>query len=73
MRSYNARKTSYANVILQILYAYEDELGEDVIASLDFWGRPASPGTQQNEDGYNSVRESSAQRLAIENGNKNYG
>lgn len=28
---------------LQILYAYEDELGEDVIASLDFWGRPQSP------------------------------
>lgn len=27
----------------QILYAYEDELGEDVIASLDFWGRPQSP------------------------------
>ena len=24
----------------QILYAYEDEMGEDVIASLDFWGRP---------------------------------
>jgi hypothetical protein len=23
----------------QILFAYEDELGEDVIASLDFWGR----------------------------------
>lgn len=21
----------------QILYAYEDEAGEDVIASLDFW------------------------------------
>ena len=28
---------------LQILYAYEDEIGEDVIASLDFWGRPTSP------------------------------
>jgi len=27
----------------QILYAYEDEMGEDVIASLDFWGRPQSP------------------------------
>jgi hypothetical protein len=27
----------------QILFAYEDELGEDVIASLDFWGRPQSP------------------------------
>lgn len=23
----------------QILYAYEDENGEDVIASLDFWSR----------------------------------
>ena len=23
----------------QILFAYEDEVGEDVIASLDFWGR----------------------------------
>lgn len=29
--------------LLQILYAYEDEMGEDVIASLDFWGRPQSP------------------------------
>ncbi|KAH0076523.1 hypothetical protein KCU66_g21139, partial [Aureobasidium melanogenum] len=27
----------------EILYAYEDEMGEDVIASLDFWGRPQSP------------------------------
>lgn len=27
----------------QILYAYEDEMGEDVIASLDFWGGPQSP------------------------------
>lgn len=27
----------------EILYAYEDEVGEDVIASLDFWGRPSSP------------------------------
>jgi len=27
----------------QILYAYEDENGVDVIASLDFWGRPQSP------------------------------
>lgn len=24
---------------VQILYAYEDEMGEDVIASLDFWGK----------------------------------
>lgn len=29
--------------VLQILYAYEDEVGDDVIASLDFWGRPQSP------------------------------
>ena len=35
---------------LQILYAYEDELGEDVIASLDFWGRPQSPGANQRPD-----------------------
>jgi CNH domain len=26
---------------LQILYAYEDEAGEDVIASLDFWSKQA--------------------------------
>ncbi|KAK3047434.1 RHO1 GDP-GTP exchange protein 2 [Extremus antarcticus] len=26
----------------EILFAYEDELGEDVIASLDFWGRGMS-------------------------------
>lgn len=24
----------------QILYAYEDEGGEDVVASLDFWSKP---------------------------------
>lgn len=29
--------------IPQILYAYEDESGEDVIASLDFWGRAERP------------------------------
>jgi hypothetical protein len=29
-----------ANVDLQILYAYEDEAGEDVVASLDFWNKP---------------------------------
>lgn len=33
-------------LISQILFAYEDELGEDVIASLDFWGRPQSPQTK---------------------------
>jgi len=32
----------------QILYAYEDEMGEDVIASLDFWSRPSSPPTSRN-------------------------
>lgn len=26
--------------MLQILYAYEDEAGEDVVASLDFWNKP---------------------------------
>ncbi|PGH12311.1 hypothetical protein AJ79_04377 [Helicocarpus griseus UAMH5409] len=25
----------------EIIYAYEDEAGEDVVASLDFWNRPA--------------------------------
>jgi hypothetical protein len=29
----------------QILYAYEDEGGEDVIASLDFWAREEQPPT----------------------------
>ena len=29
----------HADFFGQILFAYEDELGEDVIASLDFWGR----------------------------------
>jgi hypothetical protein len=27
----------------EILFVYEDELGDDVIACLDFWGRPSSP------------------------------
>lgn len=31
---------------LQIIFAYEDEVGDDVIASLDFWGRPQSPQTE---------------------------
>lgn len=26
--------------VQQILYAYEDEGGEDVVASLDFWSKP---------------------------------
>ncbi|KAF2165449.1 hypothetical protein M409DRAFT_24298 [Zasmidium cellare ATCC 36951] len=30
----------------EILFAYEDEVGDDVIASMDFWGRPQSPQTQ---------------------------
>ena len=25
-------------------------MGEDVIASLDFWGRPPSPGAHQRQD-----------------------
>lgn len=28
------------NGVTQILYAYEDEGGEDVVASLDFWSKP---------------------------------
>ena len=27
-------------IIIQILYAYEDESGIDTVASLDFWNRP---------------------------------
>jgi len=30
----------------EILFAYEDEVGDDVIASLDFWGLPQSPPHQ---------------------------
>jgi hypothetical protein len=43
---FNRHVLSLQNVLansMQILYAYEDEMGEDVIASLDFWGRPQSP------------------------------
>lgn len=29
--------------MIQILYAYEDEVGEDVVASLDFWARKLEP------------------------------
>ena len=32
--------SDYANETHQILYAYEDEGGEDVVASLDFWSKP---------------------------------
>lgn len=39
-----------SDVSLQILYAYEDEVGEDVIASLDFWGRPQSAGRNGVDD-----------------------
>jgi hypothetical protein len=35
----------------QILYAYEDEIGNDVIASLDFWQRPQSPQPQHRPQG----------------------
>lgn len=30
----------YIDEIKQILYAYEDDGGEDVVASLDFWSKP---------------------------------
>jgi hypothetical protein len=38
-----ARNLPVRNLLthLQILYAYEDEAGEDVIASLDFWNKGA--------------------------------
>jgi hypothetical protein len=26
-------------LLLQIIYAYEEETGEDVVASLDFWNK----------------------------------
>jgi len=35
----------------EILYAYEDEIGNDVIASLDFWQRPQSPQPQHRPQG----------------------
>lgn len=28
-----------ADIMYQILYAYEDESGQDVVASLDFWSK----------------------------------
>lgn len=31
------RENLRLTMMTQILYAYEDEMGEDVIASLDFW------------------------------------
>jgi hypothetical protein len=37
--------------MLQILYAYEDEMGEDVIASLDFWSAPVIAGAPQPRPG----------------------
>jgi RHO1 GDP-GTP exchange protein 1/2 len=33
-------KNAVSNNNFQILYAYEDEAGEDVVASLDFWKQP---------------------------------
>ncbi|KAF2652595.1 CNH-domain-containing protein [Lophiostoma macrostomum CBS 122681] len=33
----------------EILYAYEDEMGNDVIASLDFWQAAGGPGHKGNE------------------------
>jgi hypothetical protein len=36
----------------QILYAYEDEMGEDVVASLDFWSKPeGQPGNLRPNSG----------------------
>ncbi|KIW04518.1 uncharacterized protein PV09_04273 [Verruconis gallopava] len=36
----------------EILYAHEDEMGEDVVASLDFWSKPdGQPGTQRPANG----------------------
>ncbi|TLD36351.1 Rho1 guanine nucleotide exchange factor 1 [Venturia nashicola] len=32
----------------EILYAYEDEMGEDVVASLDFWGNGIQPPTHRS-------------------------
>jgi RHO1 GDP-GTP exchange protein 1/2 len=43
---------------MKILYAYEDELGEDVIASLDFWSRPQSPPTQKSPQAIEDSRHS---------------
>lgn len=37
------------SVLEKILYAYEDEMGEDTIASLDFWSRPQSPPQQKQQ------------------------
>jgi len=33
---------------MQILYAYEDEMGNDVIASLDFWSKPKDGGSSSS-------------------------
>jgi hypothetical protein len=39
----------------QILYAYEDEMGEDVVASLDFWSKPDGQlGSQRPSNGPSS-------------------
>lgn len=35
--SLDSSSSDYINDILQILYAYEDEQGQDVVASIDFW------------------------------------
>ena len=32
----------------QILYAYEDELGNDTVASLDFWQAANGPAHKQS-------------------------
>lgn len=41
----------HANNKKQILYAYEDELGNDVIASLDFWQAANGPAHKQSMEG----------------------
>ena len=36
----NCSRSDSTNRKIQVLYAYEDEGGEDVVASLDFWSKP---------------------------------
>ncbi|KAJ9663567.1 RHO1 GDP-GTP exchange protein 2 [Coniosporium apollinis] len=48
----------------EILYAYEDEMGEDVIASLDFWGRPSSPAYSRQSQSPDSTPTSTDKRIS---------
>ncbi|KAF2431026.1 citron like protein [Tothia fuscella] len=50
----------------EILYAYEDELGYDAVASLDFWGRPQSPTSGGAPT--HSASAPDVQQLKLENG-----